>query len=69
MSRYELPDPKCSHVPKGRVTAGALDADSPHASTYVCERPACIEDAKAWAYASTHLPAEFVLFSSAPGGQ
>ena len=59
--RYRLPDPLCEHKPKGRVTAGDLSsADGVHASTYVCDRPACIEDAKAWARASTGLNAEFV---------
>ena len=50
--RYRLPDPKCQHVPKNRVSAGAISR-GPHASTYVCDRPACIEDAKEWARAST----------------
>jgi hypothetical protein len=59
MSRYELPDPKCEHAPKGRVTAGTLEGA--HCSTYVCDRPACIEDAMEWARAHhygepTHVP-------------
>lgn len=58
MSRYDPPDPKCHHVPAGRVTAGSLDG--PHASTYVCDRPACIEDAKEWAYSLTHMTAVFI---------
>ena len=54
VSRYELPDPKCNHVRLTvRVTSG--DASGPHASVWVCEREACIEDAKAWAYANTHV--------------
>lgn len=58
--RYRLPDPKCSHSPKGRVTAGDIgSADGVHASTYVCDRGACIEDAIAWAQASTGLTAKF----------
>lgn len=57
-SRYRLPDPKCSHAPKGRVSAG--DPKGANASTYVCDRPECIEDAKAWAEATCHEPAEFI---------
>lgn len=53
MSRYDLPEPKCKHKRKGRVMAGAFDGA--HASTYVCDRPECIEDAMAWAWATTHL--------------
>jgi hypothetical protein len=54
--RYRLPDPKCKHAPTGRVYAG--DPQGAYASTYVCDRPACIEDAKAWAEAEMRLPAE-----------
>lgn len=60
-NRYELPDPKCNHRPVNRVTAGVLGGTGPQASTYVCDREACIEDAKAWAYASTHLVPEVVV--------
>ena len=56
MSRYSLPDPRCDHAPTQRVTSGDLgDPSGVHASTYVCGRPACVEDAKAWAFASTHV--------------
>ena len=58
MSRYDLPDPKCRHKRKGIVKAGSWEGA--HASHAVCDRDDCIEDAKAWAYASTHLPAEFI---------
>lgn len=54
MSRYEPPDPKCQHVPVNRVTAGDMGG-GPHASTYVCDRPACIEDAMGWVHATTLL--------------
>lgn len=57
--RYRLPDPKCKHAPKGRVYAG--DPDGAYASTYVCDRPACIDDAKAWAEAEMREPAQHVL--------
>lgn len=60
MGRYDLPSPKCRHTSKGRVTAGELTVDSPHASTYVCDRPACIADAIEWAEASAGRPASFV---------
>lgn len=62
MGRYDLPNPKCRHKPAGRVTAGSLGGVRVHASTYVCARPACIADAKEWAWASTHQPAEYVPF-------
>lgn len=55
MGRYDLPLPKCRHKRKGRVEAGSLDPKHAHAAASVCDRPACIEDAMAWAYASTHL--------------
>jgi hypothetical protein len=57
MSRYDLPGPRCDHSPTGRVSAGG--PDSAHASTYVCAREACIDDAKEWAQAVTRLPATF----------
>jgi hypothetical protein len=57
MGRYELPDPRCNHKPMGRVTAGDLNG-GPHVSTYVCNRPACVQDALEWAYASTHINPE-----------
>lgn len=55
MSRYDIPNPKCRHVRKGRVLAG--DLDGPHASTQVCDRPECIADAKEWAEAKVRQPA------------
>lgn len=56
MSRYELPDPKCTHAKRSvRVTSGDLNGTGPHASTWVCDRDACIEDAKEWAYANSHI--------------
>lgn len=63
MSRYDIPDPKCSHKPKGRVSGG--DLAEAGASTYVCDRPACIEDAKEWVWASCHQRGEFVAFKTA----
>lgn len=58
MGRYDLPDPKCTHKRKGIVKAG--DYAGVHASTYVCDRPECIEDAKQWAWATCHLEAVFI---------
>lgn len=53
-SRYDLPDPKCRHARLSvRVTSGSFDGS--HASVLVCDRAACIEDAKAWAFASTQI--------------
>ena len=62
MSRYDLPNPKCRHVPKVRVSSHedlveANRAKEAHASTLVCDRPACIEDAKEWVAASAHRDA------------
>lgn len=58
--RYRLPDPKCNHATRTvRVTSGSFDGA--HASTWVCDRETCVEDAKAWAFASTHIePTLFV---------
>jgi hypothetical protein len=62
-ARYELPSPRCRHVirpgrPRTMVSSHASYADAPpshaFASTWVCGREACIEDAKAWVWASTH---------------
>lgn len=49
MSRYELPNPKCKHARRGLVSAG--DPHGAYASTQVCARPSCIEDAIEWAEA------------------
>lgn len=47
---------KCKHVKKAfRVTSGDLRCGTPHASVWVCSRQECIEDAKEWAYVSTHI--------------
>jgi hypothetical protein len=60
VSRYELPDPKCRHARHAtRVTAGDPH-DGPHASVWVCDRQACIDDAREWAAAYTRLPVEIV---------
>lgn len=53
MDRYRIPDPKCNHVRRGLVSAG--DPHGVYASTQVCDRTECIEDAIAWVRASTHL--------------
>lgn len=53
--RYRVPDPLCRHARKGRVAAG--DPDGAYASTSVCDREECIEDAKAWAFAVAREPA------------
>ena len=53
--RYRLPDPKCRHARKGLVSAG--EPTGAYASTQVCDRPACIEDANAWATAVVREPA------------
>lgn len=56
--RYRVPDPKCNHARRGIVRAG--DPHGAYAATNVCDRPECIEDAKAWAEAEVRLPAEHV---------
>lgn len=57
----QIPDPVCDHKTAGRVTAGDLQAA--HASTYVCSRPGCIEDAMLWARSLTGLEAVYVPFN------
>jgi hypothetical protein len=59
--RYRLPDPKCRHTWTQRVEAGEIEGGGPYASTYVCDREACVQDAKAWAHASTHAKPRVVL--------
>lgn len=54
--RYRIANPRCTHVRKGIVRAG--DPHGVYASTQVCDRDECIEDAKQWAYAQTHEQAE-----------
>lgn len=42
-------DPICTHARKGTVTSHPDSyVDGPHAATNVCDREACIEDAKYW---------------------
>jgi hypothetical protein len=47
-------DPKCQHkhqtvrVSSHVELAAAAQSDSPMASTYCCDRPACRADAEAW---------------------
>lgn len=48
--------PICRHARRGTVAAGDVATDQ-HASTTVCDRPECIEDALAWAQQITGLPA------------
>lgn len=62
-TRYRLPDPTCRHSPRKRVGAGD-PKEGPHASTYVCDRGPCIEDAKEWVRASTHLEPTVVALPS-----
>lgn len=66
MSRYRLPDPKCRHRPKLRVSShenlqAGFDSSDPFASTHVCDRAECLADAKEWVWASTHRPDVFVV--------
>jgi hypothetical protein len=58
--RYRIPDPICEHKRKGIVTAGDPKGTGPHAASNVCDRGECIEDAKQWAYASTHCEATHI---------
>lgn len=60
--RHRLPNPKCRHVPKVRISShedleAARRSNEAHASTLVCDRPGCIEDAKEWVAASAHRDA------------
>lgn len=58
--RYRLPEPKCRHVMLSTMVSSHDDlvavakAGDPMASVLVCDRDSCIEDAKAWVWASTH---------------
>ena len=61
MSRYRLPDPKCRHRPKLRVSShenlqAGFESGDPFASTLVCDRDGCVDDAKQWLWASTYRP-------------
>lgn len=60
MSRYDPPDPLCNHKRKGIVEAGSSEPGRNHASTTVCDREACIADAKEWAWAYTHEEARHI---------
>lgn len=42
-------EPKCRHKRRGRVVSGEYVKDEPYASTAVCDRPGCIDDAIRWA--------------------
>lgn len=67
MSRYQLPNPLCRHKPKGFVSAGKRE-DGPFASTMVCDREACVQDAQEWAAAKTlQVPTPFTPFMTTPG--
>jgi hypothetical protein len=59
-------DPKCTHRgnPVGRVAwpTGMPQDGEPHASTYVCERPACQDDAAEWVREITGTRGVFVPF-------
>jgi hypothetical protein len=56
LSDQELADPICDHDDLvTRVTAGDL-YDGPHASVWVCDREACVQDAINWAITLTRLP-------------
>ena len=50
-------DPICTHARKGTVSSHAKGAytDGPHAATNVCDRTACIEDAKFWVRATSGM--------------
>ncbi len=66
MGRYDLPDPKCSHrtqtmrVSSHYDLSAAAKAGEPMASTYCCERQACLDDAREWVRASTRRQAILV---------
>ena len=67
MGRYDIKaGPKCTHARKGRVEAGDLMGIG--ASTIVCDRPACIADAKEWATALTHEEAVWIPDRPKTGG-
>ena len=64
--RYQLPDPLCRHKATRRVSShldleAGYESDEPFASTHVCDREMCLEDAKEWLRASTRRDAIFVV--------
>lgn len=58
MSRYELPGPKCNHAFSKRVIRVSshedYTADEPFMSAWICERTACLDDAKECVRAFSH---------------
>ena len=66
MSRYTLPDPKCRHKATRRVSShldlqAGYESNEPFASTHVCDREPCLDDAKEWLRASTRRDAVHVV--------
>jgi len=60
-----IKQPICKHKPFGYVESGdAYDPAQRHASTVVCNREACIQDAKDWAEVITHKPARHVIWEN-----
>lgn len=59
-------EPKCNHRrnPAGRIAwpTGMPEPGQPHASTYVCERTACQDDAAEWVREVTDVRGVFVPF-------
>jgi hypothetical protein len=61
VSRYDLPDPTCRHKPTRRVSShedlrAGYESGEPFASTHVCDRDDCLNDAMLWLWASTRRP-------------
>lgn len=69
MSRYNTGEPvhpKCRHVPKVRVSSHenlqtGYGSDEPFASTYCCDREACLDDAKEWLLATTRRSSVYIV--------
>lgn len=60
-----MSNPKCRHTPVGRVAwpTGMPSRNEAHASTYVCARTECREDAARWVEHITGRRGEFVPFT------
>ena len=57
-------EPKCTHNSDGRMSWPVALDSSPSASTYVCARPECLEDAALWVEECTGTRGVFVPWRS-----
>lgn len=66
IDRERVIDPLCNHSTEfaGRVSSheDLPSAGQAHASTYVCSRPDCVQDAEEWVRELTHRKGVFYPF-------